>query len=57
LESSKKILCPYCGRYVSTGLFYTLHYFKICLEPLPFEAEVEAEDCGGEGGGGEGGQA
>jgi hypothetical protein len=46
---SKKILCPYCGRYVSSDLFYALHYYKICLEPLP----LEGEDCGG----GEGGQA
>lgn len=41
----KKILCPYCGRYVSSELFYTLHYYKICLEPLP----SEGEDCGREG--------
>ena len=43
---SKKILCPYCGRYVSSELFYALHYFGVCLEPLPFEVE----DCEGEGG-------
>jgi len=44
----KKILCPYCGHYVSADLFYTLHYFKICLEPLPFEAEDRERGEGGQ---------
>jgi hypothetical protein len=36
---SKKILCPYCGRYVNADLFYVFHYFKICLDPLPLDGE------------------
>jgi hypothetical protein len=39
----KKVLCPYCGRYVSSELFYALHYYKICLEPLPLEDEGDVE--------------
>ena len=36
-----KILCPHCGKLVNSGLFYTLHYYGICLEPMPFDYE----DC------------
>ena len=38
-QEPKRILCPYCGKYVNAELFYALHYYGICLEPLPFDYE------------------
>jgi hypothetical protein len=35
----RRILCPRCGRYVTSDLYYALHYFGLCLEALPFEYE------------------
>gem|GEM_PF-2015056 len=30
-NESKKVLCPYCGRYVDVGEFYSKHYHGQCL--------------------------
>jgi len=40
---SRLVECPNCGRRVTPGLYYALHHFGICLEPVS-EGEEEAGD-------------
>jgi hypothetical protein len=30
-DENKRVLCPYCGRYVDVGEFYSKHYHRQCL--------------------------
>jgi len=34
-NESKKVLCPYCGRYVDIEEFYSKHYYRQCLNHVP----------------------